>query len=69
MVKYTQRFVRGQLKYIARLNGKEIASISECNTFIDKWIVLKSGGIIGQEFSSLDAAKTFIENTAQMRSA
>lgn len=67
MVKYTKRFVKGKLFYIARLNGAEIAIISECNTFVNKWNVQRTDSDNVHEFTSIEAAQNFIDNTAQMR--
>lgn len=66
MIRYKQRFSKGKQCYVAFLDGVEIAVIYELNTFLNKWTVLKSGCTKGQEFGSLDAAQTFVENTAQM---
>ncbi len=67
MIKYTQRFNNGQLYYIARLNGVEVALIWECNTFISRFNVQKTGSTTVHDFRSVDAAKNFIETFTQIR--
>ena len=67
MVKYTQRFVRGDLVYVARLNSETIAEIHQCNTFIDKWNVIMYNSKNQHEFNDIRSAQNFVETFAQMR--
>ena len=60
MVKYSRRFIKGVEFFVAKYDGQEIATLNENQGFIGGWDVIRHGKT--NHFTTLDAAKNFVEN-------